>query len=278
MHRDFRWLYEKHGDEARNILERICLEVLEFEYPSDEVQDVRTTQGDGGIDVFISHENKDFSIFQCKFYLDDLNSSRKSSIKKSFERAVETKGDILTKWVLCTPRVFSNKEHDWWEDWKKSTKENFESTHNRKLKIGLLSGNKLMRRIKKYKLYEEYFEVERVDEKLVDKILKNYDKKMIKDDNKIIHDKLYILAGQINSGEYFESNLVDNIDQVMYLKDHKLFKGNDFFYYLSELGMTISKNAGIDPKQKTHEHKENYRKTIFELRKKAIKEYRKLNI
>lgn len=263
MHRDFKWLYEKHGDEARNILERICLEVLELEYPNDEVQDVRTTQGDGGIDVFISHENGDFTIVQCKFYLDDLNSSRKENIKKSYKRAIATKGDILTRWVLCTPKVFSNKEHDWWEEWKSESKKEFKNEKNKKLKVGLLSGNKFMRLIKKHGLYEEYFEVERVDKALVDKLINN-------DDKKKINEKLYVLIGLISHGDYFESELVSFIDQVMYLSEHRIFKGNDIFYYLDQLNQLIAFHSG--PKGFEYEEKE------LELRKSIIEEYRKLDL
>lgn len=263
LHRDFKWLYEKHGDEARNLLEKICLEVLELEYPNDEVQDVRPTQGDGGIDVFISHENGDFTIIQCKFYLDDLNSSRKGHIKSSYDRAVSTKGDVLTKWILCTPKVFSNKEHDWWEEWKSERKKEFKDNYSRKLKIRLLSGNKFMRLIKKHGLYEEYFEVERVDKALVDKLINN-------DDKKKINDKLYILIGFISRGDYFESELVSFIDQVMHLSKHRIFKGNSFFYYLDQLNQHIALHSG--PKGVEYEEKE------LELRKSIIEEYKKLDL
>lgn len=141
MNRDFNWLMEKYGDESRNILEKICLDVFNKKYVDDEVQDVKPNPGDEGIDVFVSHENDDFTIIQCKFYLGELTSSRKSAIKDSYKKAIDTKGNIITTWILCTPKVFTNKEQDWWEKWKKDKKKEYKEKYNKTLKISLLSGN-----------------------------------------------------------------------------------------------------------------------------------------
>lgn len=197
--------------------------------------------------------------------MDDLNSSRKDNIEKSYERAVVTKGDILTKWILCTPKVFSNKEHDWWEKWKLERKKEFKDNNNKKLRLGLLSGNKFMRLIKKHGLYEEYFEVERVDKALVDKLVNN-------DGKKKINDELYVLIGLIRRGDYFESELVSFIDQVMYLSEHRIFKGNGFFHYLDQLNQLMSFHSGPGSKGFKYEEKE------LELRKSIIEEYEKLDL
>lgn len=263
MNRDFKWLYDKHGIEARNILEKICLAVIEREYPNDEVQDVRTTQGDDGIDVFIDHEDGRFSIYQCKFYLDNLNSSRKGNIEKSFKRALQTKGNILTRWVLCTPKVFSTSEHEWWKSWKQNHKEEFKKEYSRELKIGLLSGNKLMNLIKKHGLYEEYFEVERVDKDLITKLIKN-------DEDKFLNEKLYYLMGLISRGDYTESNLVTAIDEVKFLSEHRAFKDSKMFGYLNDLNKHIAFHSGYKDME-YHEKIEEYRENI-------VIEYSKLNL
>ncbi|WP_214786234.1 hypothetical protein [Exiguobacterium sp. s183] len=263
MERGFNWLQEKHGDESRNILERICLHVFESEFLEDDVQDVKPSPGDDGIDVFINHQNGNFTVIQCKFYLDSLTSSRKSNISKSYNKAIKTKEDTITKWILCTPKVFTNKEHNWWGEWKEKRKDEFEKKTGRNLEIGLLSGNKFMKLIKKHKLYEEYFEVERVDKHLIDKLLSN-------DEKKRIHDEMYKLIGVISSGDYIDEHLIMWIDQVEYLSCHRFFNESDIFHYLNLLSQLIAFESG--PKDIKYQEKE------FEYRKKIIEEYKKLNL
>lgn len=263
MHRDFEWLKGKHGDEARNILEKICLDVFVKEYPNDDVQYVKPNPGDGGIDVYVSHENDDFTIIQCKYFLGEIDSSRKGNIKKSFKKALETKGSGLTKWVLCIPEGLTLKEQLWWEEWKKTQKKEFHDKYNKKLKINLLNGDKFLSLIKQHNLYEEYFETERVDKVLVEKLIKN-------DEKKEINNKLYALIGTIAEGDYIERSLVTWIDQVMYLRGHRVFKESAFFNYLDQLNQLMAYHSG--PKN------EEYAKKNFDLRNRIIEEYKKLDL
>ena len=66
-----------HGGDpgARDVFEKAMDELLRAENPGEEVHIVKASQGDGGIDVYVHHEDG-IDIYQCKFFMGSMDSSR----------------------------------------------------------------------------------------------------------------------------------------------------------------------------------------------------------
>ncbi|WP_396912464.1 hypothetical protein [Mycolicibacterium sp.] len=80
---------------------------------------VRPSQGDGGIDIFIPGEagwGKERAVWQVKKYAENLTSTQKRAIKRSFTRAVDTaaaEGWRLMEWHLIMPLDLTTQNLDW---------------------------------------------------------------------------------------------------------------------------------------------------------------------
>ena len=110
-----------HGGDpgARDVFERVIEEMLRAENPGKEVHLVKASRGDGGIDVYVHHENG-IDIYQCKFFMGSMNPSRWSQIKDSFSKAMEPKGVKVLRWVLCMPREMQKEDIAGWDKFKKA--------------------------------------------------------------------------------------------------------------------------------------------------------------
>ncbi|PDY75137.1 restriction endonuclease [Bacillus cereus] len=260
MERDLKWLWENQKEGARSKFEEICYNIFSREFADDAVHKVEVTQGDGGIDVFIKKSNGQYTIVQCKYFLDRLNDSRKSNIRKSFQRAVEK--NEMDKWILCVPMDFSLEEHNWWSDWKSKQEDSVE--------IELYDESKLISLLKKHDLYDEYLNTVRLDKDFLKEIVKQ-------DEKKEIHDKLYWLISAIEDGVYDTYYIVSAADSLGYLKAHRFFKGNNLLYDLENLAGLYTTFAegrhlfGKILKDEEHIQQETY------LRKKIVEEYKKLD-
>ena len=110
-----------HGGDpgARDVFEKAMDELLRAENPGKEVHVVKASQGDGGIDVYVHHDNG-IDIYQCKFFMGSMNPSRWSQIKDSFSKAMEPKGVKVLRWVLCMPREMQKEDIAEWDKFKKA--------------------------------------------------------------------------------------------------------------------------------------------------------------
>lgn len=110
--------------ELRNDVETIDENRKNFLESKGSVYAVRTIRGDGGLDIILE-EGNNWTVYQCKFFKDDsINTpSRKTQIKNSFEKSLETAknyGKTIIKWVLCVPLDFSNDEREkYWNEFVK---------------------------------------------------------------------------------------------------------------------------------------------------------------
>ena len=148
-----------HGGEAgaRDVFEKAMDELLRAENPDKEVHIVKAVQGDGGIDVYI-HQEGGIDIYQCKFFMGSMNSSRWSQIKESFTKAMEPKGVKVLRWVLCMPREMQKEDIAKWDQFLKDR-----SSYD--VEISLIDGNEIIARMRKCDrekgtdLIERYFVV-----------------------------------------------------------------------------------------------------------------------
>ena len=147
-----------HGGEpgARDVFERVMEELLRAENPGKEVHIVKASHGDGGIDVYV-HQEDGIDIYQCKFFMGSMDSSRWSQIKNSFSKAMEPKGVKVLRWVLCMPREMQKEDIAKWDEFLRTSNKSF------KVDISQIDGNEIIYRMEKCdrlretKLIEQYF-------------------------------------------------------------------------------------------------------------------------
>jgi len=152
LERDFRYLREKYGDAgARDIFEKICTELIQAKFDCD-AHNIRVSQGDEGIDILVGDFNKPIENYQCKYFLDGIESAQITQIKHSFQRAVEAPDYKMRKWILCLPITLSAKEFKWWSEWSGQQEKLFE------IDISLFDGGFLISQLKKYEIYEKAFD------------------------------------------------------------------------------------------------------------------------
>jgi len=259
MDRSFEWLWDNYKEGARTKFEEVCYQVYKSTFPSDVVKRVRVNRGDGGVDVYISHSNGDYTIIQCKFFRKEIGKSQKEQIRDSFDSAIENHGKELTKWVLCVPILLSDKEHNWWLKWKK------EKEQKLSVNIELHDEDSLMDLVKANDLYDEYFNTIRLD--------KGFIQDMITEDEKTkIHNRIYLLVSSLSGVDYWIPSIITTVDSLMDLKAHRLFKNSNLLQYLEELTTLYAYHAHgnmiKDPK---------IEKIETELRIKIVEEYQKLD-
>jgi len=152
MERDFRYLRDQHGDAgAREVFEKICSVLLAAIYPN-ESHSIRSSQGDGGIDIFVGDFSAPGENFQCKYFIDGINKSQRGQIQNSFNTAIESKDYTMKRWVLCVPCNLSIAEMTWWSSWR------LENQNRHKIKIDLWDGTRLITEMKKQSIYDTAFD------------------------------------------------------------------------------------------------------------------------
>ena len=95
---------------------------------------------------------KHVHILQCKFFSNGIGKSQKSQIRESF-RTARKNCDKMKEWTLFLPMDLSRSEREWWEDWVEGIHEEDD------IPITLCEGSNLLAELKKYGLYDEYFDV-----------------------------------------------------------------------------------------------------------------------
>lgn len=143
-----------HGgiEGARSCFEKLCFEILQLEYPKEEVHTIGCNPGDHGIDVFVGSIHEHFKIYQCKYFLETLKTSQWKQIELSLESVVK---DIhktkLKEWFLCIPKELTFDEMIKFQ--------NFIEIYKRKydFEIKCLDGNDLINLAKKHKLDNKWF-------------------------------------------------------------------------------------------------------------------------
>lgn len=130
-----------HGGDtgARDVFEKVMDELLRAENPDIEIHLVKASQGDGGIDVY-AYKEEGIDIYQCKFFMGSMNSSRWNQIKESFSKAMEPKGVSVLRWVLCMPREMQKEDIAKWDDFKKER-----ASYG--VEIQLVDGNEIIHRM-----------------------------------------------------------------------------------------------------------------------------------
>lgn len=134
---------------ARDCFELVCEDLLKRENPTCEVHRIKASRGDGGIDIHVSN-GKLVQIYQCKFFVDVLNTSRWQQIDNSFLKVLEQQEININEWFLCVPKEFTKEEI--------IEIENFKNKYSTKgIKITFIDGNELISRMKEVSICEKWF-------------------------------------------------------------------------------------------------------------------------
>ncbi len=117
-----------------------------------DAHNIRVSQGDEGIDILVGDFNQPIENYQCKYFLDGIDSAQITQIKNSFHRAIEAPDYKMRKWILCLPCTLSAKEFKWWSEWSGQQKKSYG------IDISLFDGGYLISQLKKFEIYEKAFD------------------------------------------------------------------------------------------------------------------------
>ena len=126
--------------------ENLCKRLLILENP--KTQTIDGSGGDDGVDSFVGIFNGDIRVWQFKYFLDRLSSSRKKQIEKSLKTAKEK--HKLKEWILCLPMEFSKSETKWFQEITKRELAN-------KIKLSCVNEHHLRNLIQKHKDVRDAF-------------------------------------------------------------------------------------------------------------------------
>jgi DNA polymerase III delta prime subunit len=94
--------------------EELCAQLIISEYP--EAKRIGGS-GDEGVDAFVGSFEGEIKVFQSKYFIGRLDSSRKTEIKNSLERVCDK--HCVKEWILCIPMDFTPKEQRWFDELEK---------------------------------------------------------------------------------------------------------------------------------------------------------------
>lgn len=138
---------------ARDCFELVCQELIQKENTDKEVHRVLASRGDGGIDVYVGNiVQESIDVYQCKFFINKLDTSQWEQIKKSFERVLGNDKYITENWYLCLPKTLTLDENIKFYEFKKSYLDC-------SIKIHLIDGDQLITRMKDVGIAEKWFQI-----------------------------------------------------------------------------------------------------------------------
>ncbi len=140
---------------AREQFDKLCIELLEYHFPGKQIINAnKIDRLDSFHDLLL--------VYLPKLFTDSLNVSRKSQIRKAFNKtleAIEQHNLKVFKWVLCTSHILTQSELQWWNQWKYKKQEDYN------IEIELLDGNTIINLLKEYDIYEKWFVPQAKEEK-----------------------------------------------------------------------------------------------------------------
>lgn len=156
-----------HGSSAPAMFEKAVEELLRIENYNNEVHGVVDSRDTDGMDLYV-HQEGSITVYQCKYFLGDLNESHWQSITRSFEAALKAEGTKIHGWSLFIPKEMNKKEFHRFNEFK--AKNNFTG-----IEIHCVDGNEIINRMKfcdrekGTQLIEKYFSAPIVQKHFTDK-------------------------------------------------------------------------------------------------------------
>lgn len=201
MQRDFRYLRDQYGDAgARDIFESICTQLLQARY-GEEAHNIRVSRGDEGIDILVGDFQSPIENYQCKYFIDGIDSSQRTQIKNSFDRALHAEDYSMRKWILCVPCSLSASEFKWWSEWKGQQQKIHE------IEISLFDGAYLIAELKKYNIYDKAFDND--TQKKLDEILES-----MKAEKARLTEEIIVMLADVDSDDYDDMIFVKKLENA----------------------------------------------------------------
>lgn len=115
---DFRIHLIRAGNDegARTDFHRMLSALVGATYPT--ATDMRADPGDWGIDVYVGSLIGRVSVWQSKYFYQQIDDSQKKQIRESFNSAMtnaKENGYLVEAWTLCVACELSPKERQWWD-------------------------------------------------------------------------------------------------------------------------------------------------------------------
>jgi hypothetical protein len=108
-------------DDGRVKFERLVTDIVKVIHPT--AREIRPNPGDWGIDTFVGDlDGSIVSVWQSKFFLEQIGDSQKSQIRDSYASVVKEgkkNGFTVDSWTLCIPSTMTPDVAQWWDRWKK---------------------------------------------------------------------------------------------------------------------------------------------------------------
>ena len=157
--RSWEYLKENYTIEgARKKFEDACLSIFLKKHKDEKTHTIRTTQGDGGIDIYVGdYPDNVETVYQCKYFLDNFGSSQITQVKHSLLDSLTTHRYSMRNWKLCIPRVLSDKETKLFTNMKKRVLEEFDSIPL--VTIDFHAGDELISLAHEHEVYDDIFEI-----------------------------------------------------------------------------------------------------------------------
>ena len=96
--------------------EELCYQLAFEEFSSlGELTSIDDSGGGDGVEFYLKLPNGDIWGWQCKFFGRFNEGGRKNQIKSSLQKAYDTHGNNLKKWILCSRLSLTNEEKKWFE-------------------------------------------------------------------------------------------------------------------------------------------------------------------
>jgi len=107
-------------EEARARFEKMILALVRIQHPT--VRNLRPAPGDWGIDAFVGELDDQISVWQAKFFINEIGSAQKRQIREAFDQLMSKateEGFTVHFWTLCIPIQMSPAETKWFDTWRR---------------------------------------------------------------------------------------------------------------------------------------------------------------
>lgn len=229
MERKFKYLIDKYGESgAREKFEEICQAIFQKQFGNSYT--VKCYPGDDGIDVYVLDNDRKMKVYQCKFFIDRINDTQKSQIRKSFDTLMKSEhSSRVTEWNLCIPTTLTSVEHSWWLKWSDN------KIVEHKVEMKLYQEENLLNLLRETNLYSVYFDTMQIDSSMI----QNFN-------NRQYLNYLIPIIQEVSQNDFSRSSfdfvlLCDKVvSSFMY---DPFFKGSNLIQLIDQLNQHIAYNA-----------------------------------
>lgn len=148
--------------------EELCYQLIFENYSTKgKLTSIDDSGGGDGVEFFLELPNGDIWGWQCKFFGRLDGKGRKAQIKKSLQKAYDTHGAKLKKWVLCSQLTFTIDEREWFYNSLPITLLKGRTVLPKKHKVTLdhLGDSEILNLLRKYPDIHRYFFTDKILER-----------------------------------------------------------------------------------------------------------------